>query len=203
MIEFTRAIIAGGMSRRMGVDKAFLKIDGVSIVERILINTEACRQRATLIITNMPDAYKHLGYPIFSDALPNMGALGGIYTSLLHSSTPYVFVTACDMPFVSADLWTYMLKQAEGYDIVVPRVGGYPQGLQAIYHRNCLPTIGEQLESGKLKVIGFYTYHRVRYLDEEDYAPYNHDGLALMNVNTPEELQHARERAQSKYDEGM
>jgi molybdopterin-guanine dinucleotide biosynthesis protein A len=197
MVRFTRAIIAGGKSERMGQDKAFLDVGGVPIVERILQQTEACQAEATHIVTNTPSAYEHLGLPMYADVLVDCGSLGGIYSALVHSDTPYTLVTAVDMPFVSGDLWRFMLGfVADGaYDVVVPRVESYPQGLHALYSQACLAPIKRRLDAHRLKVIGFYEDVRVKYLDEADYVPYADAERALMNVNTPDDLARARAMA--------
>jgi molybdopterin-guanine dinucleotide biosynthesis protein A len=76
--------------------------------------------------------------------------------------------------------------------VIVPRVEGYPQGLHAIYSKDCLEPIRARLDADRLKVIGFYNEVRVRYLDEEEYKTLDPKGLAFYNVNTPEELERAR-----------
>ena len=192
---FTLALIAGGKSSRMGRDKAFVPLAGKPIIERILARTADLGQAETILITNRPQAYAHLGLPMFADILPEKGALGGIYTAIARSAHPYTLALACDMPFVNARLLRYMLslRDADGgpWDVIVPRVDGHPQGLHAIYARACLAPIRERLEASRLRVIGFYDAVRVRYLDADEYAPLDPRGLSFFNVNTPQDLQTA------------
>ena len=77
---------------------------------------------------------------MFGDVLPDKGSLGGIYTALTHSSQPYTLALACDMPFVNPALLRHMigLRQGDQFDVIVPRVDGYPEGLHAIYSQDCL-----------------------------------------------------------------
>lgn len=188
------AIIAGGKSRRMGRDKAFLKLGGQTLIERVIAAGADLDQSETILISNKPDEYRHLGLKTHSDVLPGKGSLGGIYTALARAAHPAVLVLACDMPFVKTELLRFMIEQLdETTDIVVPRVDGYPQGMHAIYRKTCLAPIREQLEADRLKIIGFYDKMRVRYLDEMDYAPYDAGGLSFTNLNTPAELARARE----------
>ena len=98
------AIIAGGQSRRMGRDKAFVELGGQTLIERVIQRSAELGQAETILITNKPADYAHLGLPMFRDALPDKGSLGGIYTALLRAQSPAVLVLACDMPFVNADL---------------------------------------------------------------------------------------------------
>lgn len=189
---FSLAIIAGGQSRRMGRDKAFVQLGGKSLIQRLLERTANLGQAETLLITNKPAAYAHLQLSMHGDALPGKGSLGGIYTALLNAASEFVLVLACDMPFVNGDLLRFMIAQIDtNIDIVVPRVDGYPQGLHAIYRKTCLQPIHAQLEANRLKIIRFYGQMRVRYLDEADYAPFAADGRSFTNLNTPEELAEA------------
>ncbi len=207
MVDFSVAIMAGGKSSRMGTDKSFLEVDGKPIIERIISRTADLGQQETLLITNRPHEYAHLGLPMYADVVPDKGSLGGIYTAISHSRTQYVLVVACDMPFVSTPLLRYMLAFLDGdgdgedgkaYDVIVPRVEGYPQGLHAIYGNACLEPIRARIEADRLKVIGFYNDVRVRYLDEADYRTYDPQNTAFMNINTPEEYQLAQQLALKK-----
>lgn len=187
------AIIAGGKSVRMGSDKAFVKLAGKPLIQHVIERSRNLGQMETILIANQPERYRHLGLPVFSDVCPNKGSLGGIYTALTYAQSPHILVIACDMPFIKPELLRFMIAQIGGdIDIVVPRVGGYPQGLHAIYSQSCRQPIQEQLAANRLKVIRFYDRMRVRYLDEADYEPYDVDGRSFVNLNTPEELQQAR-----------
>lgn len=190
---FSLAIIAGGQSRRMGRDKAFVQLGGKSLIQRLLERTADLGQAETLLITNKPAAYAHLQLPMHGDALPGKGSLGGIYTALLNATSEFVLALACDMPFVNGDLLRFMIAQINmDIDIVVPRVDGYPQGLHAIYRKTCTQPIREQMEANRLKIIRFYGQMRVCYLDEADYFAFDPLALSFTNLNTPEELAEAQ-----------
>lgn len=187
------AIIAGGKSVRMGRDKAFVKLAGKPLIQHVIERSRNLGQTETILIANQSERYRHLGLPVFSDVCPNKGSLGGIYTALTYAQSPHTLVIACDMPFIKTELLRFMIAQiSDAIDIVAPRVGGYPQGLHAIYSQSCRQPIQEQLAANRLKVIRFYDRMRVRYLDENDYEPYDVDGRSFVNLNTPEELQQAR-----------
>jgi molybdenum cofactor guanylyltransferase len=190
MTTFTVAINAGGKSSRMGTDKSFVQVLGKPMIEHIIQRVSDLGQAETILITNRPDDYAHLGLPMFSDLLPDKGSLGGIYTAIHASHNPYTLVVACDMPFLNPDLLKFMLSLIDDqHDVIVPRVEGYPEGLHAIYSKRCLEPIRQQLDADRLKVIGFYDDVRVRYLDESDYQPFDPQGLSFRNINTPEEAQ--------------
>ncbi len=186
---FSLAIIAGGKSRRMGRDKAFVELGGQTLIQGVIAASAGLGQAETILIANQPAAYAHLGLPIYRDILPDTGSLGGIYTALKKAKSAWVLALACDMPFVSADLLRCMIERMDDdLDIVVPRVDGYPQGLHALYRKTCLKPIERQLAANRLKIIRFYDQMRVCYLDERDYARFDADGRCFTNLNTPEEL---------------
>lgn len=188
-LQFSLAIIAGGKSRRMGRDKAFIELGGKTLIERVLERGAKLSPAETILVTNQPAQYAHLGLPMYRDILPDKGSLGGIYTALLQASSQFVLVLACDMPFINPGLLRFMIAQAdEDVDIVAPRVAGYPQGLHAIYSKSCIAPIARQLAANRLKIIRFYDQMRVRYLDEADYAEFDSDARSFANLNTPEEL---------------
>ncbi|MCA9882631.1 MAG: molybdenum cofactor guanylyltransferase [Anaerolineae bacterium] len=197
MPDFTLAIIAGGKSSRMGTDKAFIELDGKLLIEHVIERTANLGQSETILITNKLSPYARFGLPMYSDVYPEKGSLGGIYTAIEKSAVPHTLVVACDMPFLNQALLRAMIAEIrDTIDIVVPRVDGYPQGLHAIYSKTCLAPIKEQLMADRLKVIGFYDKMRVRYLDESDYETLDPDGTSFMNINTPEDLERAKQRIQ-------
>jgi molybdopterin-guanine dinucleotide biosynthesis protein A len=190
--DLTVALIAGGKSSRMGTDKSFVELAGKPLIEHLMARVDGLAK--TILITNSPDDYAHLGLPMFGDVIPEKGSLGGIYSAIHHSQSEWTLALACDMPFVSAELLRYMISlRDDSLDVIVPRVEKYPQGLHALYRRTCLEPIRAKIEADRLKVIGFYGDVRVRYLDESEYEKYDPSGKTFFNVNTPEDLQEARQ----------
>ena len=102
MSAFTVAILAGGQSSRMGADKSFVPVLGRPMIEHVLARLADLGQAETILVTNRPDAYAYLALPTYTDVIPAKGALGGIYSALHYSPSPYTLVLACDMPFVSS-----------------------------------------------------------------------------------------------------
>ncbi|MFZ4827930.1 MAG: molybdenum cofactor guanylyltransferase [Phototrophicaceae bacterium] len=203
MITFSVAIVAGGKSSRMGTDKSFVLIHDRPLIQHQLDRVHALGQAETFIVTNHFERYAKLGLPMVSDVLPEMGSLGGIFTALTHAQHDWVFTLACDMPFINRELLQYMLACVDDrVDGVVPRVEGYPQGLHALYRKTCLPSIQQRLSASHLKVIGFYEDVTMRYLDEAEYAIFEQVEESFFNVNTPTELEQARQIYHTKFYTG-
>lgn len=195
--RFSLVIQAGGESRRMGQDKGLMPFLGRPLVERVARRLEA-QADEVLITTNNPSAYAFLGYPCITDRLPGRGALVGLYTALSAASGDVVAVVACDMPFASPALLEYArsLLLSTPADLVIPRTENGLEPFHAVYRREaCLPHIEAALQANLRRVDSWFGQVRLRYLDAEEIAVHDPQGLAFRNVNTPEELRQAEQQA--------
>lgn len=190
----TGIILAGGKNSRMGTNKAFLEMDGIRLIERIIgILSELFPE--IIIVTNDPLSYTHLSSAVIvTDIYKNKGALGGIYAGLFYASENYSFITACDMPFISKELIVYLARFTNNHDIIVPQGADGMQPLHAVYSKNCLAPIKKNLEADKLKITGFYKGLRVLTVTEEKLQSFNEDGKTFLNINTPKELDKLKQR---------
>lgn len=193
-------ILSGGKNTRMKANKAFLEVGQQKLIETITnVLQESCAQ--VIIVTNEPQLYQYLGVKVTIDVIPGLGPLSGMHAGLLVSPYHYNFIVACDMPFVEADLVRYLLDGADGYDLVVPRVGGHLQPLHAVYAKSCIPYIEECLHRRIFKIIDFYHQVRVKYVEEDKISQLVDLSKVFYNVNTPQELAHARKMAGDKTKE--
>jgi molybdopterin-guanine dinucleotide biosynthesis protein A len=189
------AILAGGQSSRMGENKAFVTVGGVPIIERVIAQVRPLVSELT-IITNTPDRYEHLGLPLHRDILPGKASLGGLYTAIETAAADYTLVVSCDQPFLNPDLLRYLNSLRQGYDVIVPlNRDDYPQSMHAIYGKACAVPIRQRLEADRLKVIGFFPDVKVREVRSEEIDRYDSQRWSFINVNTPEDLDRARELA--------
>ncbi len=188
----TVAILAGGHSSRMGTDKSFVPLLGKTMIEHVLERVSAVSSQI-ILITNKPDDYASLGPPMFTDIVPEKGSLGGLYSAVTCSTTPYTLCVACDMPFLNPALLNHLIALREGYDVIVPRINGFPEALHALYSKNCLEPMRERIEQNRLKAIGFYGNVRVRFVEESEVRPIDPDLRSFINVNTPEHLAHLQQ----------
>jgi molybdopterin-guanine dinucleotide biosynthesis protein A len=170
----------------MGVDKAFLKVGGVPMIERILGALRSVFQNI-IIVTNSPQSYGAYDVDVTTDAFDKRGPLTGIYSGLLKSKDEYNFVVACDMPWLSPGLMQYMASLSEGYDIVVPAAGGLFEPLHAVYRRGLAPIIEEQIRLEKRRIQELFGTQRVRYVAEEEIERFDPLRRSFKNLNTPEE----------------
>ncbi len=196
----TLAIQAGGESRRMGADKALLPFLGQPLVLRLLSRL-AWIADEVLVTSNQPENYRFLGLSPIPDLLPGLGALGGLYTALSAAINPYCAVVACDMPFASPEIFLYALAQLRETraDAVIPRPETGTEPFHAVYRcETCLPYIQEAIEAGKRRADAWFAQVNIHYLDGEDILPYDPEGRAFFNINTPEELKEAEGLARNE-----
>jgi molybdopterin-guanine dinucleotide biosynthesis protein A len=191
MMPVTGVILAGGKSRRMGRDKAFLPFGKGMLIERVI---EVIRQVAddVILITNTPEPYQRFGLPMFADVIPEAGSLGGIYTGLVHAKTAYSLCLACDMPFVGPAFLRLLCETAAEADVVIPRNAEDFQPLCAVYSQACREAIRQRIEAGRLKITGFFEQVRVRVIEGELLARYDPHDVMFFNANTPEEYEQAQ-----------
>lgn len=177
-----------------GIKKALLEVGGRRIIER-----EASTLRElfieTVVVTNSPEDFEFLALPMFRDKFPGTGSLGGLYTGLSVCTADHGFLVACDMPFILHRPIRYMVDLINDHDVVIPRVHGYLEPLHAIYSRRCLPFIEELLNEGNLKIIDFLNRVKVLEIPEQDLRVFDPGLRFIVNLNTPEDLQRARETA--------
>ncbi|MCR3922269.1 MAG: molybdenum cofactor guanylyltransferase, partial [Firmicutes bacterium] len=89
----------------------------------------------------------------------------------------------------------YLCSQADGYDVSVVKDGAYYQPLCAIYHKNCLPFIEQQLAHYQYRVANFFANVHVRAIEMSELIPLDQDGISFLNINTPDDYRIAQEIA--------
>jgi molybdopterin-guanine dinucleotide biosynthesis protein A len=192
-------ILAGGRARRLGgVDKAALVIGAERIIDRQLaaLSTVADDIR---IVANDPARYEGLGVAVIRDAIPGAGALGGLYSALLHAAHDWVLVLACDLPFVTRELLGRLAVEAtcagDDIDAVVPRSTRGLEPLCAVYRTRCAPAMEARIARGELRIAGALDDLRVREVGPAALAQYD-EGALFENINTPHDYERARDRVE-------
>jgi len=189
----TGLIIAGGRSRRLGVDKRFLEIGGRTCLQRVLDAYQGLFDDI-LIAADAVEPFQSLGVRVVVDLIPGRATLGGLYTGLHYAAGARVFAAAADMPWISPAAIQVVLAHAERGDIVVPVVGGKLQSLHAVYSKACLPVLQSLVASDRLKVQDLcehptLTVHRI---PEAAFMTVDPALRSFFNINTPDDLAQAR-----------
>ncbi|MEX1159094.1 MAG: molybdenum cofactor guanylyltransferase [Thermomicrobiales bacterium] len=188
------AVLAGGASRRMGVDKALLRLAGKTLLQRAISAVSEAADDVRVIGDR--EEYHHFGVPVEPDLYPGTGPLGGIATALRRARHKHVLVVACDMPFLSVELMTAMAAVPRGYHALVP-VTDTPRSshggertyetLHAIYRTSCVDLIELRIASGQLKAFEMLAEMVVHELPEGWLRRYDPELSSLVNANDPDE----------------
>ena len=194
------AIQAGGQSRRMGTDKAWLNLQGRPMIEHVLAAAQPLAQRLAIIISQTTlerDRYatlaKHWHAELLIDLYDQRGPLGGIATALRQcNADESALILACDMPFLSTDFLQLLATQHSALStphLTIPtdqtdRV----QMLCGIYDRAGLPFAEQLLANNQLRVDGLCACLETLHLEWADYAHLPNAERLLLNCNTKADL---------------
>ena len=194
-------VLAGGISKRFGRDKAVEPFQGQPLINRVIESLSAVVDEV-IVVVNSDERGQSLPLPASSravtDIYPNCGSLGGIFSGLTIASNDWGLVVACDMPFLNIDLLRHILDSRSGFDAVVPILDGWPESVHAVYSKACLPFMEEKMQAGRLKIAGFFEDVRVNYISEEALLGYDPEKLSFFNINSQDDLELAISLTSSK-----
>ena len=186
-------VLAGGMSRRLGRNKAVEPVGGEPLISRVISRLGQVSEQ-TVVVVNDAERASVLPLPdsarVAVDIHPGKGSLGGIFTGLSAADGDWGVVVSCDMPFLNVNLLAHLLSVKDGFDVVVPVLDG-PEPTHAVYSKACLPHIEGKLKADDLKIARFFDDVRVNYLPQQEVDRLDPDHLSFFNVNTQEDLDRA------------
>ena len=180
-------LIAGGESRRAGVDKRFLVLNGRTLLLRNLDFLRTFFPEVAVVVGRGQDLDlgDETGVEILRDAWPGSSPLIGIATALAHFQRP-VFALAADIAFPREDAAQAVLAALRGHDVALPTSSGdLRQPLFAAYGPRCLAPMVELLEADRHRIVDIFpsvSVAEVRGLDES----------LFRNINTKRDFESAR-----------
>ncbi len=183
-------ILAGGKSTRMGADKAFVMLDGRTLLTHALDAAGSVTSDVSIV----GDAAKFAAFaPLVQDVFPGCGPLGGIHAALRASQTELNLMLAVDVPFVTRELLEYLISRARNAaaSVTIPRIGGGWQPLCAVYRREFADSAEKALRAGQNKIDALFSEVRVQTIGEQELEAAGFSAEMFRNLNTPEELAEA------------
>lgn len=201
MINCDAYILIGGRSSRLGRDKATVDLGGETLAQRAFqtVSKALPESRVTFVAANEAQfaiqAILAQGRFIF-DLVEGRGPLGGVHAALADTQTGWIFILACDYPFVSAELIKLLADAInDEHGVVLPeQADGRLQPLCAFYKTAAArPVVQEIIDRPRMPPP---LHEIVKELDPRTvkFSEYRHTPsaeIAFTNVNTPEELQAA------------
>jgi molybdopterin-guanine dinucleotide biosynthesis protein A len=183
--DCTAIILAGGDSRRMGRDKASLSINGETLLQSVIARVQPLFEQ-TLLSVREPRADVLL--PQICDMQADGGPMVGLISALKSITTPWVFVVACDMPFVVPEVIKQLANLRADHQAVIPDVEGHVQPLAAFYARSCLPVLQQSLATGKKSLIGAIMTLDVRYVTAHELVQFDPQLRSFFDLDTPQDV---------------
>ena len=188
----TGVILAGGMNTRFsGQDKAFLSVGGKRIIDRLYSIFNALFEDI-ILVTNDPYKYLEWDINIVTDLYPVRSSLTGIHAGLFYTSNPFAFFAACDIPFLKKELVETLINNIEqGIDVVVPETKAGFEPLCAVYSKECLKQVEQQIIQNKLAIRHLFKKRRVKKIPEKVLREKDPDLISFFNINTPQDQEKA------------
>jgi molybdenum cofactor guanylyltransferase len=192
-INVTGILLAGGKSRRMGEDKRYLVVGEQTLLERGLGVLRSIFQEVLVVIAQDSPPLD-VTATVVRDLVPDCGSLGGLYTGLTRATTPYIFIVACDMPFLDPAVISQFISHTVTEDIVMAKLATRLHPMHALYGKRCLPVVEQMISARQLRIQDMVSHAslRIRYITEADLFTIDPSGRSFQNVNTPDDLEAAR-----------
>jgi molybdopterin-guanine dinucleotide biosynthesis protein A len=190
MADLSAFVLAGGRSSRMGSDKAFIELEGRTLLARALDLLRVITPEVSLV--GPADKFAAYG-AVIEDVFVGCGPLAGIHAALSASMTELNLMLAVDLPFVPQSLLRFIVEQARASDmlVTVPRIAGGFQPLCAVYRRGFAPLAETALKAGNNKIDALFASTTVRILEEPELGRFAFSACMFENLNTPEDLRRA------------
>ncbi|MDD2775565.1 MAG: molybdenum cofactor guanylyltransferase [Gallionella sp.] len=185
--DCTALILAGGESRRMGQDKANLLLGEYTLLQHV---TSTLQPLFADMLVSVRHPRTDCDLPQICDDTDYAGPLAGLLSGLTQTQTPWLFVVACDMPFISPQLIQALSAyRHESWDAVVPVVDGHPQPLAAFYATRLIDKVRANLNgSGKHSLRALLDLCAVCYVQASELRAADPALHSFFDLDTPEDL---------------
>jgi len=203
MNSITGFILVGGASSRMGTDKAALLLEGRTFVQRIAEELSAVTN--SVILVGKDSEKLELNLPSATDVYENWGALAGVHAALSVCQSPWSLIVACDLPFVTAEIFARLAGLREDFEAVAAiQKDGRPQPLAALYRKvPCLVRSDQLIKSGERRPIALLQSVRTRWTPFSELQELPGAEHFFDNINTPQDYEQASGKGDTIQAGGM
>lgn len=199
IMKFTNisgVVLAGGQSRRMGKDKRVLEWEGTTFLDKVCLIMGDLFDEVLLVTATEDYPCGHLPVRLVTDAIPQKGSLGGLFTGLREASHSWVFVVACDMPFLNSLVISRLCALPESDVLMVKLATGF-QPLHGRYSKRCSFIMEQMIHDGNLRIQSLVKDPSlsVQIVEESLFQDIDPHGYSFLNINTPSDYEFARKTA--------
>ena len=182
-------LLAGGLSRRMGVDKSTLLVAGEPLWQRQLRTIKALEPAAFWVSARGELSWCPSGIEVVVDKSPSRGPLSGVAAALSRLQTSHLLVLAVDLPQMTAEHLRQLWALSQPGAGVIPLNGGYFEPLCAIYPAEAAVVAEARLNSPDASLQAFAA--TLRHLSRvRAYEPTPEEKPLYLNMNTPSDYAH-------------
>ncbi|MBC2717388.1 MAG: molybdenum cofactor guanylyltransferase [Desulfobacteraceae bacterium] len=190
----TGVILSGGLNKRFaGQNKAFIDFGNRRVIDNIY-DVFKCVFDEIILVTNQPMAYLEWDVNIVTDIYPVRSSLTGIHTGLFYARHPFIFVTACDTPFLKKEMVETVVSHIEpGAAVVIPETADGTEQLCAAYSKTCLSLMERQIKEEKFQIKKMFRKVRVKKIPETVLRRNDPELMSFFNINTVEDYSKAKQ----------
>lgn len=178
-------VLSGGKSSRMGLEKGFLRIGKLTMIEQAILLLKPYAEE--LIISANHDDYKSFSLPVVKDEIIEIGPLGGMYSCLKQTNNSAHCMVSCDLPFLESDLIQVLFDAfyTTNADYICACYGAKVHPLVAVFRKEpVLKQIEVQLSQSDYKVLNLLKKLKVVNVD---FKTLNVREDVFFNMNTKED----------------
>lgn len=136
-MQLSAVILAGGESKRMGRDKAWVEFSGRPLIAHAVDKIAALGVREIFISGRAGQDFSAWKCPVLFDLEPGFGPLGGIERALHECQSPLLLVLAVDLPGMTPEFLLKLTARCDRLTGVIPKLDGELEPLAAIYPKRC------------------------------------------------------------------
>jgi FdhD protein/molybdopterin-guanine dinucleotide biosynthesis protein A len=181
-------LLAGGKSSRFGSNKALAFFQGKPLISHAAELFSRLFSE-TLLVTNNPETYAFLGWPMTGDIFVGSGPLAGIHAALNKVASPQILVIGCDMPLIQEPLIRLLCRESAGWGVVVPELKQGLEPLCAVYQKSCLTVIEGNLNEGQRKLNRLFEQLQTKKIPEPILRQADPKLLSFENINRLPDLE--------------
>lgn len=170
----------------MGEDKAWLPLAGRPMIQHVIDAVKPVVNSLGIIANDA--RYSELGLPIYRDLNIGVGPLEAIRTALSKCDLSRVLLVACDLPFVSSELFEFLLDVRGDHDAIVPLgPDGRLETLCAVYSPRALESVATLIARGERMIRTLFDIIPTRVVAFDELRHLAGSQHFFENINSPED----------------
>jgi molybdopterin-guanine dinucleotide biosynthesis protein A len=154
-MNLSAVILAGGASRRMGRDKAWVSLEGKPLIAHAVEKVRQLGVEEFFVSGRAGEDYSVLKCPVLYDLEPGFGPVGGIERALQVTSSPLLLVLAVDLPHMTTAFLRKLAAHCNHLTGAVPVLDRGLEPLAAIYPRRCHAIASDFIAKSRLSARDF------------------------------------------------